>query len=52
MTTVDEYLKADRQWPHPLRVAHAKMQRGKATTADEVAFWNAVLKANDKKVVG
>jgi hypothetical protein len=49
--TVEQYIKADRQWPHPLRVAHAKMQRGKAASKDEAAFWAAVLRANDKKDV-
>jgi hypothetical protein len=45
---VKEFLKADRQWPHRLRVAHAQMQIQRATTDEEFEFWRAVLAANDK----
>ena len=43
---LQEYLLQDRQWPHHLRVGHAKMQLANATTDDDRAFWKAVLKAN------
>lgn len=47
--TVLEYLKADRQWPRHLRVAHATMQLINSKTRGDEVFWSAVLKANDKK---
>jgi len=46
--TLEEYLKVDRQWPHPLRMAHAQMQLTKTTNPAESKFWMAVLAANDK----
>jgi hypothetical protein len=46
--TVAEYLQADRQWPHHLRVAHAQMQLDKATSSEDYRFWQLVLSANQK----
>lgn len=41
---VDSYLKNDRQWSRPLRIAHAKFML-KEDGAKE--FWQAVLDANE-----
>lgn len=44
--TLKEYLKQDRQWHRPLRVAHARFQLRNATTEQERMFWRDVLNAN------
>lgn len=44
--TVEDFLKSDRQWARPLRIAHAQYQLRQATTEDARSFWLAVLLAN------
>jgi hypothetical protein len=44
--TITEYLKADRQWPRHLRIAHAEYKLKAATNYKEKEFWQAVLEAN------
>ncbi len=46
--TVQEYLKADRQWPHRLRVSFAEMRLKQSASPEAREFWSAVLDANDK----
>lgn len=41
------YLKADRQWTRPLRIAHAQFMLKEANSASERRFWQAVLEANE-----
>jgi hypothetical protein len=51
-----DYLKADRVWKRPQRIAHARMQLRRAKEAqqdvphpqnyDEIAFWAQVIHAN------
>ena len=46
---IEEYLKDDRQWPRPLRIAHAKLELRLANEADEkglAEFWEAVIERN------
>lgn len=43
--SLNEFLKADRQWPRHLRIAHARLMM----QADNKEFWKAVLKANGAK---
>lgn len=46
MKSVQEFLKADRQWRREHRIAHAKSMLGRANTRDEKQFWRDVLEAN------
>jgi len=39
-----EYLKADRQWPRELRIAHAKYMMAKYP--ERAGFFEQVIKAN------
>lgn len=43
---LQDYLKADRQWPRHCRIGHAKLMLSMAQTKEDRAFWNAVLEAN------
>lgn len=46
---VRDYVKQDRQWLRPLRIAHAKYQLAKSQRENDAArvlFWQAVLEAN------
>lgn len=43
---LQEYLKADRQWPRHCRISYAKRMKSMAQTKEDRAFWNAVLEAN------
>lgn len=47
---VEKYLKADRQWPRVLRLAHARMQFKQSTDPAEKHFWRDVIEANELKV--
>lgn len=44
---LQDYLKADRQWPRAHRIGHAKYMKSLATTRDDKQFWIAVLEANE-----
>jgi hypothetical protein len=41
-----EFLKSERQWFQPHRIAHASYQLRKAQSKAEMAFWRAVIKLN------
>jgi len=43
---LQEYLKADRQWPRYLRISHARHKLKISETVEDKIFWNAVLLAN------
>jgi hypothetical protein len=43
---LDAYLKLDRQWLRPNRIAAARYQLSKATSKDDQDFWLEVLHAN------
>ena len=45
MTKVQKYLKADRQWPRSMRIAHAQWQLSVAKTKRDRTFWSLVLEA-------
>lgn len=43
---LQEYLKADRQWPRYLRIAHAMYRLKTSVSLEDKTFWNQVLLAN------
>lgn len=47
--TIDQYIKADRQWPRVLRIAHAQAELRDATllgNSPMIKFWTAVVERN------
>jgi hypothetical protein len=46
MYSLEEYIKADRQWPRRTRIARAVAMHKQSTSLDEKEFWNKVLEAN------
>ena len=43
---LQEWLRADRQWPRRCRIEHARYQFSLAENEDERDFWTQVLIAN------
>ena len=48
--SVIDWLKQDRQWTRPLRVAHARYKLAMAYDPAETLFWQAVLEALGEKI--
>lgn len=44
--TVFDYIKNDRQWTRPCRLAHAKYQLRHAESTEDQSFWKGVIRAN------
>jgi hypothetical protein len=44
--TINEYIKADRQWPRHCRLQYAQVQLRAAKTPKDKEFWKAVITAN------
>lgn len=42
-----EWIKQDRAWWRPYRIAHARYEMYKAIVPYEKAFWKTVLEANE-----
>jgi len=44
---VENFIKNDRQWTRPMRIAHAKYQLSIAKNADDKEFWTEILNRNE-----
>lgn len=48
---LEKFLKADRQWPRHLRIAHASCQLRNAPTEKLRSFWRAVIRRNGQQTL-